>query len=678
MLIGILFLFINVNVFSQPQSEKIHKGINPENIDPGINPNVDFYLYSNGNWLRNNPIPPEYSRWGSWTEVIERNYIVLKEILEGSSRDNTVAKGTIPQKIGDLYFMAMDTVTIEKEGLNPLSEDLSIIEGINTQEDFVRVFSYLKSFRSGGLFGFFAGQDDKSSKDVILQLFQGGLGMPDKDYYLRDDEKSLKIKSQYQEFMTKIFQLMGNDVTTSMRTAQRIMDVETRLARVSMSRTEMREAEATYHKFTLDELKALMPNFTWNVLFNEIGIADERRFDKGINVGQPEFFKEVNRMIADVSLEDWKNYLKWNLVRNTSEMLSADFANESFNFYEKTLRGIEKKQPRWKKSLELVQNVLGEPLGKLFVERRFKPEAKAKALEMVANIKEAFGNRLMQNEWMSEITKKEALKKLSTFNVKIGYTDKWREYSGLEIDRSSFVNNMRRAAIFNTKYNLNKINLPVDPNEWFMFPHTVNASYSSSKNEIVFPAGIMQPPFYDPEADDAVNYGAIGAVIGHEITHGFDDQGRKFDADGNLKDWWTDEDAKKFKERADKLVKQYNGYLVIDTLHVNGELTLGENIADLGGLLVAYDALQKSLQGKDKPMIDGFTPEQRFFFGFSQVWKGNSRPEALRLQVNTDPHSPGKFRVIGTLSNIKAFMDAFNGKEGDPMINGQDKRVVIW
>ena len=681
-LLSLLILFSVSNtsaIFSQSQTiNQNGVGINVENLDLSLNPNTDFYGYSNGSWLKNNPVPPEYSRWGSWHVIINKNEEVLKQILTNAAASSSLTKGSNLQKLGDFYYSAMDSVTIEKEGINPLKEDLARIDAIQSKEDFQKVFSYMKSFRSGGLFSLFAGQDDKNSRNVVLNLFQSGLGMPEKDYYLKDDDRSKKLRDEYMKFMSKLFTLMGNDEMAAMNTARKIMDIETRLAKNSMSRVDMRQAEATYHSMKLDELKALMPDFSWDILFNELGLTDNSVFDNGIIVGQPEFMKEVNRMLTDVSIDDWKNYLKWNLIRNSADYLSSDFTNADFDFYSKTLRGVEKRQPKWKESLNFVENAMGEPLGQLFVEQKFTPETKAKALEMVNNVKQSFGDRLMKNEWMSEETKKHALKKLSTFVVKIGYTDKWRDYSGLDIDRSSLLKNVKNASVFNTKFNLNKINKPVDRTEWGMFPQTVNAYYSPSKNEIVFPAGIMQPPFYDPNADDAVNYGGIGAVIGHEITHGFDDQGRKYDADGNLKDWWTADDAAKYKVRSDKLVKQYNGYYVTDSVHVNGELTLGENIADLGGLVTAYYALQKSLEGKEKPLIDGFTPEQRFFLSFSQVWRLNSRPEALRLQVNTDSHSPEKFRVVGTISNMEEFMKAYGGNPGDPMINTGDKRVVIW
>ncbi|MEO8210589.1 MAG: M13 family metallopeptidase [bacterium] len=666
-------------ISSQVQSGKENYiGINPENIDNTVDPNFNFYEYSNGIWLKNNLIPPEFSSWGTWNQVRERNNEILKQILEGASSNRSAATGSYLQKLGDLYFTAMDTTTIEKEGMNPIKDDLAKIDAIQSKDDFQKVFSYLKSFRNGGIFFFFAAQDDKSSQNVILQLFQGGLGLPERDYYLKDDEKSKKLRDQYGEFILKMFVLMGNDAMSSANIARKIMDIETRLAKSSMTRLEMRDPEATYHLMKADELKSITPNFNWDVLFNEIGLSDYSKFDKGIIVAQPEFFKDVDRMMNDVSIDDWKNYLKWNLINWASDKLSSDFVNADFDFYSKVLRGTQQQQPRWKQSVEFVSNAMGEPLGQIFVEKYFTPETKAKAMEMVNNIKNEFGERLKKNEWMSETTKKEALKKLSTFKVKIGYTDDWKDYSGLEMDRNSLYNNMKRAATYNMKLNLDKIGKPVNPDEWGMTPQTVNASYNPSKNDITFPAGIMQPPFYDPNADDAVNYGAIGAVIGHEITHGFDDQGRQYDGDGNLRDWWTEADAKNFKERADKLAAQFSQYLVIDSLHVKGELTLGENIADLGGMITSYYALQKSLEGKEKNLIDGFTPEQRFFLGFSQIWRNNTRPEALRLQVNTDPHSPGKFRVIGTMSNMEEFMKAFNGKPGDPMVRDASERVVIW
>lgn len=657
---------------------KTGSGLDLNDLDTTVDPNVDFYEYSNGNWLKNNPVPPEYSSWSIWSELRNKNKEILKKILESASKDKNASQGSNRKKLGDLYYMAMDTVTLEKEGISPLKNDLAKIDAIGSREDFQKVFAYMKSFGSGGLFRLSAGQDDKNSSNVILNLFQGGTGLPEKDYYLREDEKSIKVRSQYADFITNIFGLLGYDRSSSLKYARRVIDIETRLAKASMSRVDMREAEATYHLMTLDEVRSVTPDFSWDILFGELGLADKRLFEKGINVGQPEFFKELNRMISDVSIDDWKIYLKWNLARSASNKLNSAFENENFNFNSKVLRGTEKLDVRWKRSIDLVESVMGEPLGQLFAEEKFSPQTKIKALEMVENIKTAFAERLKVNEWMSDATKKEAMKKLSMFTVKIGYTDKWKDYSGLQTDRNSLYENLKKATAYNQKMNFDKIGKPVNKDEWFATPQTVNAYYSSSKNEIVFPAGIMQPPFFDPDADDALNYGGIGASIGHEITHGFDDQGRKYDGEGNLKDWWTENDAKNFKERADKLVKQYSGYVATDSLHINGELTLGENIADLGGLLIAYDALHIANKGKEIKPIDGFTPEQRFFLAFSRIWKSNMRPEVIRMLVNSDTHTPNKFRVTGTISNVPYFKDAFNGKDGDPMINDISKRVVIW
>ena len=652
-----------------------NKGITVEDMDFSIDPNSDFYRYSSGNWLKNNPIPPEYASWSNWTKIAVENERALKEILE---RDPRLSSNSNAQKLADLYQTALDTQKIEADGMKPIRDDLARIDAISSKAGLMDVFTDMKRSGSGGLFSMWAGQDDRNSENVILQLYQSGLGMPDRDYYLKDDAKSVELREKYRKFIENMFVNTGYDRGSASAVSDRVLAFETRLAKAMMSRMEMRQAEATYHLMSLNEVKALMPDFAWDMLFEKLQISDNSNFEKGINVGQPEFFKELNQMFGDTDIDTWKNYLKWVLLRMAGDKLSKPFADERFAFYSGALNGVEQKKERWRVSIDFVEDAMGEALGQMFAAEKFKPEAKQKALEMVGYIKEAFKDRLMQNEWMSEETKKKALEKLSTFVVKIGYTDKWRDYSGLKIDRSSLYENMKRAGEFNTRYYLSKINKPVDRTEWWMLPQTVNAYYSSSKNEIVFPAGILQPPFYDPDVDDAVNFGGIGMVIGHEITHGFDDQGRKYDAYGNLTDWWTEDDAVKFRERADKLVEQYNGYKVFDDLNVNGELTLGENIADLGGLIIAYYGLQKALEGKDRAPIDGFTPEQRFFLSHTQIWRGNMRPERLRLLVQTDSHSPNEFRVIGPLSNMEEFMKAFGGKPGDPMVRPEEKRVVIW
>lgn len=681
-LLYIAFLFSLLISFPGISQEQVNprseKGITIEDMDLSVDPNVDFYKYSSGNWLKNNSIPPEYSSWSNWRKIQLDNETILKEILEAAMNDPMLSSNSNAKKLGDIYYTAIDTVKINADGFDPVKEDLAMIDAIANREDFINVFSEMKRSRNGGLFSYWAGQDDKNSENVIFQLFQSGLGMPEKDYYLKDDKKSKELREKYRQFIENIFVLIGNDRNSAAKISRDLLAFETRLAKASMSRLDMREAEATYHPMTLNELKALTPDFSWNVLFDKLGINDERNFSNGVNVGQPEFFKEVNRMLTDVSIDEWKNYLKWNLMRSAADKLSKPFEDESFNFYSQALRGVEKERNRWREGIEFVEDAMGEALGQMYAAKKFRPETKQKALEMVANIKEAFKDRLMQNEWMSEETKQQALKKLNTFVVKIGYTDKWRDFSGLQADRSSLYKNMKMAAIFDQQYSLNKLAKPVDRTEWWALPQTVNAYYSASKNEIVFPAGIMQPPFYDPDVDDAVNYGGIGMVIGHEITHGFDDQGRKYDGEGNLTDWWTESDAAKFKERSDKLVAQYNGFKVAEDLNVNGELTLGENIADLGGLIVAYYGLQKALEGKERNLIDGFTPEQRFFLSNTQVWRTIMRPETMRLLVTTDSHSPAEFRVTGPLPNMEEFMKAFDGKPGDPMVRTGDERVVIW
>ncbi len=674
-LILFLMLIAGLGYSQETSSTNQVRGITVEDMDFSVDPNQDFYLYSSGKWLEQSTIPADMSSWSNLVKIRLDNEKALKEILE---RDPNLSSNSNAQKLADIYMTAMDTLKIQADGFDPVKDDLAMIDGIKSKDDFMNVFTEMKRYGGGGLFSMWAGQDDKNSENVILQFYQSGLGMPERDYYFREDPKSVEVQKKYRQFIENIFVLIGNDRKQAAEIADNIMSLETRLANASMSRVAMREAEATYHLMELKEAKALMPDFAWDMLFDKLLINESGNFEKGVNVGQPEFFREVNKMLGDVPIDSWKNYLKWQLLRRSADKLSKPFADEAFEFYSKTLRGVEEQKPRWRTSLDFVEDAMGEALGQMFVAEKFRPEAKQKALEMVGYIKEAFRDRLLQNEWMSDETKKKALDKLSTFVVKIGYPDVWRDFSGLKTDRSSLYANMKNAALFNQQYYIQKLNKPVDRNSWWMNPQTVNAYYSSSKNEIVFPAGILQPPFYHLDVDDAVNFGGIGMVIGHEITHGFDDQGRKYDGDGNLTDWWTEEDAAMFKERSDKIVEQYNNYKVADDLHVNGELTLGENIADLGGLVIAYYGLQKALEGKSRELIDGFTPEQRFFLSHSQIWRSKMRPETMRLLVQTDSHSPSEFRVIGPISNMEEFMNAFGGKPGDPMVRPDGERVVIW
>jgi putative endopeptidase len=669
--------FISLNVQAQVDLNK-YRGVNLENFDLTVKPNEDFFQYTNGTWLKNNPCPPEFSRWGSFIILGEENNKILRIILEEAVANLNNPKDINWRKIGDLYSLYMDTTSIENLGISPIKFLIEKIDGLKNNEDVIKLIAYFHSHGLGGFFGFYAGTDAKNSEQIIPQIGQGGLGLPERDYYFKDDEKSKSIRGKYVTYAGNMFKLMGFDEQSAKANADIIMKLETRLAGASMTRVAMRNPEATYHKMTFDELKNLTPGFPWDLYFTELGLADKEKFANGINIGQPDFFKEAEKMFTDVSIDEWKVYLKWNLIRRTADLLSSPFVNEEFNFSGVVLSGVKQQQPRWKKGVGLINRYLGDVLGQVFVEKMFPPKAKERALKMVNIIRLTLKERILQLSWMSDATKQQALKKLEMFTVKIGYPDKWKDYSKLEITRTNLIENMINAGNFNFSRNIDKIGKPVDKTEWMMTPQTVNAYYSPSRNEIVFPAAILQPPFFDVEADDALNYGGIGSVIGHEITHGFDDGGRKFDGNGNMTDWWTPEDTTKYIALTKIIEEQFNNYTINDTVHINGKLTLGENIADLGGLTIAYYALMKAIYGKDLPLIDGFTPAQRFFISWSQVWRINQTSQAALLQVNTDPHSPGRFRVLGPLANMDEFMQAFNCKEGDKMMRSKEQRVKIW
>lgn len=659
---------------SQKESAKM-KPLDPANMDLTVSPGEDFYRYANGTWLKNNPIPPEYSRWGSFEYLAEKNLKDLRTILEEAASDTTTPKGSNLRKIGDFYASGMDSAKIEAEGIQPLREELGRIEAIQSKKELQEAIANLQSLGSNVGFYFFAAQDKKNSDMMIGWLYQGGLGLPDRDYYLNRDERSKQLREKYAAHVTNMFKLLGQSPEQAAQLAQTVMKVETRLAKASMTRLEQRNPVATYHKMSVKKLQKLSPHFDWKTYFQNVGVAQPG----DINVAQPEFFKEISKMIRQVPLRDWKTYLRWHLVHSSADYLSRAFVDEDFNFYGKTLQGKEKLSPRWKRVLRETSRDLGEAVGQIYVERFFPPEAKQRALEMVMNLKAAFRERIKKVDWMSEETRQKALHKLDAFHVKIGYPDKWKDYSGLEITRDSYVTNVMRAADFEFKRELAKIGKPVDRSEWGLTPQTVNAYYQPFMNEIVFPAAILQPPFFNADADDAVNYGAMGVVIGHEMTHGFDDQGRQFDEKGNLNNWWTKEDVEKFKARAAQLADEFDHFTPVDTFHINGKLTLGENIADLGGLNIAYDALQKALKENPQPeKIDGFTPEQRFFLSYAQVWRNNIRKENLLLRLKTDVHSPGEFRTNGELMNLPAFYAAFGVKEGDKMYLPPEKRVKIW
>jgi len=663
---------------SQPQEEQKPPPLDPRNMDASVKPQDDFYLYANGGWLKSNPVPPDYSRWSSFDELSEKNLNALHKIAEKAASTKSSAD-TAPetQKVGDFYASGMDQKTIDAKRIAPLAEELRRIDAIKNRADLLKAIAHLHSVGVDALFRFGAGQDAKDSNREIAQAHQGGLGLPDRDYYLKTDEDSKKKRAAYVDHIKKMLTLLGEPARQAAEDAQKIMRLETSLAKASRTRVELRDPQKNYNKMPQAELQKLTPDWNWADYFKEINLSDPG----DINVGQPDFFKAANALFATTPIEDWKTYLRWHLIDDAAQELSDDFVNEDFNFNGRVLRGTKEIKPRWKRVVNATDHALGEALGKLYVAEYFPPEAKARALEMINNLKEALADRIKNLGWMDEPTKQEALKKLAAMNVKIGYPDKWRDYSALQIDRGPYVLNAMRAANFEVNRELKKIGKPVDRTEWEMTPPTVNAYYNPQMNEIVFPAGILQPPFFDPKADDAVNYGGMGAVIGHEMTHGFDDQGRQFDAAGNLRDWWTKHSAEEYDKRRKAVVEQYSQYEPLPGAHINGELTQGENIADIGGLKLAYAALQKALDKNPQARnqkIDGFTPEQRFFLGWAQVWRANQRDDDLRLRLVTDPHSPTHYRCNGPLANMPEFQRAFNIPDGSPMVRPPDKRVNIW
>ena len=662
----------------QPQIAQNSPPIDPKNMDTSVKPGDDFFRYATGAWIKRTEIPPEYSRWGAFNELIERNNDALHTIAGKASQihvDPKLAPET--QKVGDYYASGMDEQSIEAMRTKPLEEELGRIEAMKDRQDVLTEIGHLHSIGINAFFNFGAGQDAKDSTRDIAQAVQGGLGMPDRDYYTKQDPDMKQKREKYIAHVTKMLTLLGEPAQKAADDAKRIMALETKLAEASRTRVQLRDPIKNYNKMGVRQLQDLTPEWNWSDYFNKINLLEPG----DINVHQPEFFKAANDVFKSTPIDDWKAYLRWHLISATAPYLSKDFVDEEFDFNERTLRGTQQNKPRWKRVIATEDDEIGEALGKLYVGFNFPPEAKARALELVNNLKEALADRIKTLDWMDEATKKEALKKLAAMNVKIGYPDKWLDYSLLQIDRGPYVLNAMRAGKFEADRDLEKIGKPVDRTDWGMTPPTVNAYYNPNMNEIVFPAGILQPPFFYANADDAVNYGGIGAVIGHEMTHGFDDQGRQFDATGNLRDWWTPKSAEEFKKRSGAIVQQYNEYEPLPGLHLNGELTQGENIADIGGVKLAYAALQKALDKhpeEQNKKIDGFTPEQRFFLSFAAIWRSKIRDEDQKLRVKTDPHSPAQFRVNGPLSDLPEFQKAFNIPDGSPMVRPADKRVNIW
>jgi putative endopeptidase len=636
----------------------------------------DFYQYANGGWIAKNEIPPAFSTWGITSPLREKNIATLHEILEAAAKNNAAPKDSNEQKIGAFYASCMDESKIEAAGATPLAKELTAINSLKATSELPALLAHFHSIGVPSLFSFGAGQDLKKSDSVIAITGQGGLSLPDRDFYLKDDEKSKSTRDSYVLHVTNMFKLLGDDAAKAAAEAQTVMKIETQLAQVSLDRVSRRDASKQYHKMAPADLKNVMANFDWATYFKKIGAP---QFTE-INVAHPDFFKGLDQMLTSVPIDDWKTYLRWHLVHDAADALSTPFVNEDFNFYARTLNGTKENQPRWRRCVVATDNNLGEALGEVYVKKAFPPEAKARMKELVNNLIVALREDIPTLDWMSEPTRQAAIAKLNAFGVKIGYPDKWRDYSALKIERASYIDNLLRSNEFERRRNLAKMGRPVDRTEWGMTPPTVNAYNSSLMNEIVFPAGILQPPYFDLTADDALNYGAIGAVIGHEMSHGFDDQGRKFDLQGNLKDWWTEVDARNYTERATCVEQQFSNFRVEEIgMNQNGKLVLGESIGDLGGLKIAWLAFQKSMQGKPRPAnIDGFTPEQRFFLGWAQVWGRKQTPEAMRQQILTDPHPLGRFRVNGPLSNMPQFAEAFSCKLGDAMVRPPEQRCQVW
>ncbi len=650
-------------------------GVNTASLDTTCAPCKDFNQFANGGWMAKNPIPPAYPSWGSANVVAERNREILHGILKDASKDTMAVKGSVEQKIGDYYGSCMDEAKINSEGLNPLKKELKQIKHVKDIASLEKEIAHLQKIGVNVFFGVDSTQDFKNSSEVTGEVDQGGLGLPDRDYYTREDVKSKTQRAEYVKHVTKIFALMGDSDQQAAAEAQTVMDLETQLAKVSQTVVERRDPQNVYHRMPQAELKTLAPSFPWEDYFTAVGLAG-----KGdINVTAPDFFKGMGAEISSTPMENWRVYLRWHLVNAAAPALPEAFVNENFHFYGTILTGTKELLPRWKRCVRSTDRALGEALGQAYVKKAFPPEAKARALTMVKNLEAALADDIKTLPWMSEPTREQALKKLNAITNKIGYPDKWRDYSAYHVTRKSYVANLSGAAEFEFHRDLNKVGKPVDRTEWGMSPPTVNAYYNPQLNEIVFPAGILQPPYFDFTADDALNYGAMGSIIGHEMTHGFDDQGSQFDGEGNLKNWWTPEDKKNFDERGACVANQFDGFDVEDSLHENGKLVEGESIADLGGLAISYAAYEKSLEGKTRPPdIDGYSPEQRFFISYAQSWEENMRPEYSRMLTQVDPHPLPKFRVIGPLSNMEAFAKAFHCQKGDAMVRPAGSRCGIW
>ena len=668
----VLSLVVSVPAAAYAQTPA-SKPLEVANMDTTCRACDDFFEFANGGWLKRTSIPASYTSYGSFNALADKNNDVLRGILEAAAADKGAKPGTPAQKLGTFYATCMDSVAADKAGISPIAADLRTIGRLTAASQLSAAIARLHVAGIPAVFGFGAAPDAKASTEVIAVVRQGGLTLPDRDYYTNADDRSVALRQQYAEHVAMAFVLGGESSAQAQRDAESVIEIETALARASMSRVSMRDPYAVYHRMTFDSLQKLTPRIGWRAYLAARGVSRTAP----VNVAQPEFVVAVNSMLQSMPLSSWKAYLRWHVLDDAAPWLNSKSSAESFRFGA-VLSGAKEQQPRWKRCIAESNASLGELLGQVYVAQTFTPEARERAQRMVENLQAALRERLASVSWMSDSTRAQAMAKLAAFTKKIGYPDKWRDYSALEVKRRSFATNAIEASRWSAARNVAKIGKPVDRSEWGMSPPTVNAYYSPNLNEIVFPAGILQPPFFDPNADDAVNYGGVGAVIGHEMTHGFDDQGRRFDAQGNLRDWWTTGDAAEYTSRTALVARQFDAYTVADGVHVNGNLTLGENIADLGGLTIAHAALQKSMENKRYGLIDGFSPNQRFFLAWAQIWRSLTRPETERLLVATNPHAPGRWRVNGPLANMPEFAGAFACRAGDRMVRPDSLRAQVW
>lgn len=657
---------------SSEQQVTLQSGITLENMDTKVRPQDDFYRYVNGTWLDNTEIPEDKSTYGSFTALRDKSRQDVKAIIEETSKLENVKAGSDAQKVGDLYNSFMNTDKLNELGASPLLPEFAKIDSLKSLDDLAVYFAETQRVGSDAPFGFWINNDSKNPTSYITYFSQSGLGLPDKQYYFKEDEKSVTLRADYVIHLAKMLDLAG--VADSATKSNNIMALETAIADLHWTRTERRDRNKTYNKVAKAELSNMIDSFNWDAYLQAAGISTESHFV----IREKSYFENFSKLFSDTSVEDWKDYLKWTTINSVAGTLSEDFEEQNFKFYSTKLSGTPIQEARWKRGVNSVNDLLGEVVGKIYVQKHFKPEAKAKMIKLVENLRAAYKEAIIGLEWMSEQTKEQALDKLAKFTPKIGYPDKWRDYSALEIKPDDLAGNYRRASIYSYNYEINKLGKPIDKSEWGMSPQTVNAYYNSVMNEIVFPAAILQPPFFNMDADDAVNYGGIGGVIGHEMGHGFDDQGSKSDGDGVLRNWWTEKDLEEFKLRTQQLATQYSQFEPLPGEHINGEMTLGENIGDLGGLTIAHRAFTISQKDSPSPEIDGLTGEQRFFMSWAQIWAYKFREEALRSRIATDSHSPAPFRGNGTLMNMPEFMKAYNVKAGDKMYRAPEDRVKIW